>query len=190
MRLNLDYVFSDADILIKLVRSELWQYFEQLISIRKWDVHIPSYILRTEVKNTDRSVYQFLLNKVNADIVKEIDPPVAPENPLTQRFSKFSRHVDNGEALVFALAESMKAIVLTDNLNDLKIIEREYDIPFKYYTLYQICYLFYKHKLRTEVQINKHISKLVESKDIRPNDFVIREGFLHLINKFEKENFD
>lgn len=190
MRLKLDYVFSDADILIKLVRSELWDYFEQLISALNWNIYIPAYGLHTEIKKIDNATYNSLCEKINRNIIQEIDTPVEIENPINQRFSQFSRHVDNGEAYVFALAESMNAIVLTDNLNDLKIIQREYVISFKSFTFYQICYRIYKYNLRTEAQINKHLSKLVQSYDIRSSDSVIRNGFGIVIKKLNKENFN
>ncbi len=190
MRLILDYVFSDADILIKLVRADIWSYFEKLIQFRGWDVYIPEYVLHTELQKIDKRIYEFLLKKISSNIIKEIDFPASINHPITKRFIKFIRHVDDGEAFVFALAESMNAIVLTDNLSDLNIIRREYDISFRSYTLYQICYLMYKQQLRTEVEINKHISKLVQTNDIKKSDSVIRNGFRIVINKLDKEKFD
>ena len=186
----MDYVFSDADILIKLVRSELWDYFEQLISALSWSIFIPAYILHTELKKCDSLIYNFLCDKIELNIIQEIDTPVEINNPINLLFSQFSRHVDSGEAYVFSLAESMNSIVLTDNLNDLKIIQREYAVSFKAFTFYQLCYLIYKHNLRTEAQINKHLSKLVQSHDIRSSDSVIRNGFGIVIKKLTKENFN
>ena len=186
----MDYVFSDADILIKLVRSELWDYFEQLISALNWNIFIPAYVLHTEVKKCNSSIYNFLCEKIKLNVIHEIDTPFEINNPINLLFSQFSRHVDSGEAYVFALAESMNAIVLTDNLNDLKIIQREYMVSFKSFTFYQICYLIYKHNLRTEAQINKHLSKLVQSYDIRSSDSVIRNGFGIVIKKLNKENLN
>jgi len=188
VRLILDYVFSDTDILIKIVRAELWSDFEKLISISEWNVYIPYYVLHTELKKIDNSIYNFLLKKLKSNIIQEIDTPVSTDDPINQRFLQFSKHVDNGEAYVFALAESLNSVVLTDNLNDLKIIQREYEVSFKSYTLYQICYLMYKNNLKTEVEINKHISKLVQTGDIRSSDSIIRNGFRVVIKKLELLN--
>jgi len=118
----LGYIFSDADILIKLVRSELWDYFEQLISALNWNIYIPAYVLHTEIQKCDSPIYNFLCKKIKLNVIQEIDTPVEINNPINLLFSQFSRHVDSGEAYVFALAESMNAIVLTDNLNDFIII--------------------------------------------------------------------
>ncbi|MBD3338870.1 MAG: hypothetical protein GF353_07170 [Candidatus Lokiarchaeota archaeon] len=186
----MNYVFSDADVLIKLVRSGLWIHFEKLINIRKWKVHIPSYVLHTEIKNKDKNVYNLLITKIESEKIFEIDSKVESDNPITERFINFSLHVDDGEAHVFALAESMNAIVITDNISDLNIIKNTYNVKFKSYTLYQICYLIYKEKLLTDIQINKHISKLVQTHDINSSDSVIRFGFQKVIFRLEKEKFD